>query len=198
MRILKVLLGGLVVLFFVFTFIPLLPWNFWWIRVFVFPRIQIVVILFVLLVLWLIFFFRFKPLSLLFTLLLAASLFYQGFRIFPYTFLSEKQTSPASKPSEELKLYAMTANVYMKNRQSEALLELVRKRKPDLLLLLETDHRWKEKMDVLKKRYPYTLSKPLDNTYGMLLYSRLPLHRSEIRYLVEDSIPSIHTYVELR
>ncbi|MFR0656726.1 endonuclease/exonuclease/phosphatase family protein, partial [Pantoea sp. SIMBA_079] len=33
--------------------------------------------------------------------------------------------------------------------------------------------------------------------YGMHVYSRLPLHDSEIRYLVEDDIPSAHAVLEL-
>ena len=45
---------------------------------------------------------------------------------------------------------------------------------------------------------PYTIKCPLDNLYGMHVYSRLPLEDSEISFLVEDGIPSMHTRVLLQ
>lgn len=39
---------------------------------------------------------------------------------------------------------------------------------------------------------------PQDNTYGMLLYSRLELLDARIQFLVEDDVPSIHARLRLR
>ncbi|MEO5567280.1 MAG: endonuclease/exonuclease/phosphatase family protein, partial [Gemmatimonadaceae bacterium] len=39
---------------------------------------------------------------------------------------------------------------------------------------------------------------PLSNTYGMLLYSRLPLSGTSIDFLIEPDIPSIQAHVQLR
>ena len=50
----------------------------------------------------------------------------------------------------------------------------------------------------LKSRYPHTLECPLDNTCGMLLYSRLPLLKPGIRFLVEEGVPSMKTGIQLR
>jgi endonuclease/exonuclease/phosphatase (EEP) superfamily protein YafD len=52
-------------------------------------------------------------------------------------------------------------------------------------------------MSALKETHPHTLNKPLDNLYGMLLYSRLPLVDPAIKFLIKDDIPSMHTQVEL-
>jgi endonuclease/exonuclease/phosphatase (EEP) superfamily protein YafD len=198
MKVFKVILIVLCMFFFLATLLPLLPWKWWWIKIFIFPRVQIQVTLLLLLILWLIFFSSRSFTFYLLTLLLVSAIAYQAYRIYPYTFLARTQTSMASEPSEELRIDAISANVYMKNRNSQPLLKLVRDKNPDLVLLLETDRWWQEQMDTLKKDYPYTLSQPLDNTYGMLLYSRLPLLDTEIKNMMEDSIPSMHAYVRLR
>jgi endonuclease/exonuclease/phosphatase (EEP) superfamily protein YafD len=51
---------------------------------------------------------------------------------------------------------------------------------------------------LLEKEYPHTIFYPLNNTYGMLLYSRLELKKSKINFLVEPDIPSIFTKVVLK
>jgi len=65
------------------------------------------------------------------------------------------------------------------------------------VLLLETDHYWENQMKSLVKDYPHRVLEPKDNTYGMLLYSRLPLSDMTVKYLVEQDIPSIHAWVHL-
>ena len=45
---------------------------------------------------------------------------------------------------------------------------------------------------------PFTVKCPLDNLYGMHLFSRLPLGQEEVCYLVEEDVPSIHATIELR
>jgi endonuclease/exonuclease/phosphatase (EEP) superfamily protein YafD len=52
-------------------------------------------------------------------------------------------------------------------------------------------------MEGLKKEYPYFLLKPLENTYGLLFYSRLKLEDAKINFLVKDDLPSIEAIVIL-
>ena len=91
----------------------------------------------------------------------------------------------------------MTANVLTPNRNAKALIELVRENVPDILVTLESDLWWQAKLDTLEPDYPYTIKCPLDNLYGMHVYSRLPLADSKIDYLVEPDIPSMHTLLTL-
>ncbi|WP_278374236.1 endonuclease/exonuclease/phosphatase family protein, partial [Idiomarina abyssalis] len=45
--------------------------------------------------------------------------------------------------------------------------------------------------------YPYTVKVPLDNLYGMHVYSRYVLSDVSVEYLVEDDKPSVHCFIEL-
>ncbi|MBW2428182.1 MAG: endonuclease/exonuclease/phosphatase family protein [Deltaproteobacteria bacterium] len=56
---------------------------------------------------------------------------------------------------------------------------------------------WQARLDTLEPDYPYAIKCPLDNLYGMHVYSRLQLTDRKIEYLVEPDIPSIHTLVSL-
>lgn len=198
MQIFKTILIGLSVFFIIGTLLPFLPLDIWWVQIFVFPRIQISIIMLLLILLWGIF-FRFQgKFVIMLVLLLGASILYQGFRIYPYTILSGTQTDQAEIQDSLYVISGISSNVYMENRDYQSLLQVIEDEKPDLVLLLETDEWWQDKVDTLKNEYPYMVSDPLDNTYGMILYSRLKLEGAEVKYIIEDSIPSIHAYAHLR
>jgi endonuclease/exonuclease/phosphatase (EEP) superfamily protein YafD len=76
-------------------------------------------------------------------------------------------------------------------------LKEIAKYKPDIVLLLETNKRWDNETAELAEFYPYQVKVPLENTYGMLLYSKLKLEGAEVKYMVEEGIPSIHTVIVL-
>ena len=94
-------------------------------------------------------------------------------------------------------LSVLTVNVLMTNRETDRLLALIRQHRPDLLVTLETDQFWEKALDTLEG-YPHTIKCPLDNLYGMHVYSRLPLHNSRIDFLVEPDKPSMSALLELR
>lgn len=50
---------------------------------------------------------------------------------------------------------------------------------------------------MIEKDYLYRVPVPLDNLYGMHLYSRLELRDTEVKFILSDEIPSIHTMVIL-
>lgn len=118
--------------------------------------------------------------------------------ILPYTALWRAEVKTTRNSSPERKLSILTANVLTPNRQADVLLRLVNQYKPDVLVTLESDHWWQSHLDQLQTDMPYTIKCPLDNLYGMHVYSRLPLEDTEISYLVEDGVPSMHAQVILR
>jgi endonuclease/exonuclease/phosphatase (EEP) superfamily protein YafD len=65
------------------------------------------------------------------------------------------------------------------------------------VLTLETDQTWQNELAKIEKDYPYRVPVPLDNLYGMHLYSKLKLVDSEVKFILSNEIPSIHTTVIL-
>jgi endonuclease/exonuclease/phosphatase (EEP) superfamily protein YafD len=129
--------------------------------------------------------------------LLVAALGYQAFMMYPYTFLARRQVEDAKRSGDGNTIGIVFANVLKENRNAGRLLEVLDEERPDLILVVENDAWWQEKLDVLSSRYPHVVRRPQDNTYGMALYSRLPLVEPEVKFLVQQDVPSIHARVRL-
>lgn len=118
--------------------------------------------------------------------------------VFPFTFLKRFETLPASGPldsGDSLRL--LIYNVQMTNRNTGSLLRMVARENPDIILLNEPDHWWAGQLAGLEKTYEWRVKVPQENTYGMVLYSRLPLSRTRVDRRREPDVPSIHAVVEL-
>lgn len=120
--------------------------------------------------------------------------------ILPYTPLWPKVLPTAGDRPESETIILLAANVLQTNRCSDDFLQLVREAQPDVLVALETDEWWQSRLDRLQTEdgYQYSVKRPLDNLYGMLVYSRLPLENAKVQYLVEEGVPSIHVLARLR
>lgn len=179
------------------TVIPLIKHEYWLIRVFDFPRLQLFVSGFLITISYVITFRDSGLLDILILVLLVSALAYQGYQILRYTPFYPRQVVRSTRQNPGSSISVMVANVLMDNRKADALIDLIRQKNPDIICTVETDDWWENKLRTIEDTYPYTSKAPLDNTYGMLLYSRFPLSATEIRYLLEDGIPSIRTQVEL-
>lgn len=195
----EITLMGLTALWLVATLLPLSRHEAWWIRGLDFPRAQLAALLLITAVAVLALLDLAGVLAWALLLVLTACLAYQLWWILPYTrlFPTEVRRAPAGADEDNI-VSVMTANVLMPNRQAGDLLRLVREHRPDLLVTLETDAWWQERLAPLEDEYPHRIACPQDNLYGMHLYSRLPLQDARIQFLVEDGVPSIHTLVRLR
>jgi endonuclease/exonuclease/phosphatase (EEP) superfamily protein YafD len=179
------------------SLVPLIRNDFWIFRVFEYPRLQKLTLNLLILLLYG-FIFAIKSNSdYTLMVLLSLNLIYLCRQIFPFTILAKKQVVQSSKPIGERNIQLLIANVFQDNRKYDAYLQLIGNCNPDVVLMVETNQWWQDKMDGISKDYPYQMKVPLENTYGMLLYSRLELLDANVRYLVEDDIPSIETEVRL-
>ncbi|UYG08408.1 endonuclease/exonuclease/phosphatase family protein [Halomonas sp. M4R1S46] len=193
----KIILVVLALLLVISTALPLLHVDQWWVRVFDFPRAQITIAGIVLLALYLYFWEMHRVYESVVLGLLVLAVGYQVVKMLPYTVLMPKQVQATESRSDNANLRLLVANVLMENRESEAFLDIVREYDPDVVLTVETDEWWEKALRTLEEEYLHTLKSPLDNTYGMLVYSRLEMTDPEIRFILKDSIPSMHMQVVL-
>lgn len=187
----------LALLLVVATLLPIAPTDEWWVRIFDFPRTQIAALIGIALVAlvslkaW-----RTKSGLLLGSALLAA-LAYQIVRIIPYTSIAAEEVPSAPKCPRAERVRFLEANVLQSNRDAAALLAMVRKQRPDVLLLTETDDWWASQIQSLRGELPHLVSEPRGNTYGMMLFSKMPFSGTEVRYLFNPDVPSIRTELAL-
>ena len=211
----------LTAIFIVTTWLPLLRCQHWLIRGFDFPRLQIVIALGLLLIIqldWLI--THTSPINIAYMAIMcfvtSISFIWQLWWILPYTRLWKKEVKSAYGDSNHSKqkfkqntkhdhkhcfneneVSILTANVLGPNRQADKLLNLVEKYDPDILVTLESNKWWQGQLDKLESVMPYTVKCPLENLYGMHVYSKLELCDTSIEYLIQENVPSIHTTITL-
>ncbi len=180
-----------------FTLIPLIRHDFWVFRVFEYPRLQKLVLNFSLLVCHA-FYFPATTLQKVVVVILVFNLIYIIYQVFPFTKFGKKQIVSSKSAANDKNITLLIANVYQDNRDSDSYLKLIKKCNSDVLLMVETNSWWEQQINVIGEDYPYQLKIPLENTYGMLFYSRLQLRNGKINYLVKEDIPSIEVEVQLK
>ena len=188
---------ALVVLLVVATGLSLIETDEWWIRVFDFPRLQIAVALALLLCVFVMLAVRH---GLLFYGVLTAGLLsfvWQAYLIAPYTLVWPDQMQAALSCSADEQVSLFMANVLQENDDYDAVRAAIADADADIVLLTEIDERWEAELGAQLESYPGQLSAPLSNTYGMGFYSRLPLREGEVRYILEDDIPSVKAEIDL-
>ena len=191
------ILAGLIAFVTVWGWLPL---DHWWVRAVEFPRIQIIVLGVIAWAGMLGFWSAWQLNQWILFIALTIALVFQLRMILPYTLLWKKEVQDAKKKNNghlrQLKI--MISNVLTPNDQTQDLIDLVRDKAPDILITLESDAKWERALEQVESDYPYTVKVPLDNLYGMHLYSKLELINPKVKYLMIDDIPSIHTQLRLQ
>jgi endonuclease/exonuclease/phosphatase (EEP) superfamily protein YafD len=192
-----ILAWTLALLFVLMNLLPLVRSDFWTFRLFEYPRFQKLVIGLACLVA--ILFLRpyiEDSFYFLFGIVLGCVVFLL-MNIFPYTPVAKKEVIRVRAKANGLDIKIFTANVLQTNTNYQKLLQQIEQMDPDIVFLVETHKEWDVQMQQLEDRYPYTIKKPLDNTYGLLFFSRLPLRNSKVLFRVDKEVPSIETEAQL-
>lgn len=178
------------------TFLPLIRCDHWLIRCWDFPRMQL--FLLGLAIFPCLFIFSFNDGNTgpdwIVVGMLTVAVGCLGFWIWPYTKLHPKQVLPGVG---EMGVRILVSNVLMSNRESEALIALIREKQPDIVVALETDQWWNDKLAAVGDDYPHSIELPQEDTYGMVVRSRIELIDVSAEYIIRDNIPSAHFKVKL-
>lgn len=171
----------------------------WWIRACDFPRVQVLALAAVAAALYAWRGDRHAPLGvgLLGTMLLVVLV--QAAAIWRYTPLAPREVRRAEGPDDPARTVSIVeCNVLESNHDAERLVRVVRAARADVLLFVETDPWWQERLDAaFAESHPHRLACPIPNTYGMLLYSRLALEDAKLDFLLQPDIPSMQARLVL-
>lgn len=180
------------------TFFPLVKLDYWWVRIFDYPRLQKLVIILILLICWPLFIGLDSGLEpYIWMAILAMTAAYLSTKVWPFSPLGKKMIDTVTY-SEEAGINILVGNVYQYNTNYHKAVNLVKKVNPDLIFFVETDKAWENGLSEIEKAYPTQIKIPMDNTYGLLLYTRMEIVRQEINYLIDEEIPSLELDVKLR
>jgi endonuclease/exonuclease/phosphatase (EEP) superfamily protein YafD len=189
-------IGSLVIIASLLSLFYNLPY--WYSKMLDFPRLQFFIVGVSCLILIIILTRKWKWPSILLCSGLIAAVLIQSIRIFPYWFGDKTVPDAGQNISAENSFSMMLANVLITNRQSGRILEVVKESNPDIFIVMEVDQWWLDELKVLKKDYPYVIEQPNDVAYGMALYSKLSLKKTEVKYLKHKNVSSFHSAVVLK
>ncbi|WP_430468216.1 endonuclease/exonuclease/phosphatase family protein [Winogradskyella ouciana] len=190
---LKHFLKGFGIIAILITIAPIFAVDYWWIRVFDFPHVQLTFLTALALTVYFIKFDFKNEGDYAFITILVACFIFQFIKFFPYTTFADEDMLKATDNAKN-SLSVLTANVYQDNEDMQVIIDAIKSSNADIMVFTEANKRWRNEIyNAIKNDYDYKLEYPLDNTYGMLLYSKLELVDPQLKFLVEDDIPSIHT-----
>lgn len=178
----------LIIFFVISPFFPATGNPHWFFRTADFVRLQLLFIQFVLLALFLYLENDYSIFSWVLLSTLVASILYQVFKVFPYSSLFPRRRSHDASDGH---VSILAGNVLQTNSRYRDFINEIKRFDPDLVLAMETNKDWESGLTEIEKKYPFTVKAPLENFYGMQLYSKKKLENIEVRYQVEDDKPSI-------
>jgi len=172
------------------TILPLYPSPHWAIRMWDFPRFQIVCIAGLLSI------FALIVQQYVWLLILVPCIAYQCWWIFPYTPFGRTEVIIADQ-NQSTDLTLLAANVEMTNPDCSGIKDLINDINPEVIFLMETDQAWVDDLSTTLANYTVT-AEPKDNYYGLLFATKLTARSVEVVYITDDDTPSLLAELETK
>lgn len=128
---------------------------------------------------------------------LVGGLVINGTYLIHYTPLFPERVPAAGNHAPEDRVRLLLTNVLMKNRKAATILELIRDKDPDFVVVMEVDNWWAEQLSGVRQDYPYHEERPNEVAYGMALYSKFPLREVKVNRLNNEKVPSFEATIRL-
>lgn len=182
------ILDILIIFFIISPFLPATRNPHWFFRTADFVRLQLLLAQGILLALLFYFNSNYSTFHFILLVALVASIFYQFYKVFPYSSLYPRRRSHDASDGH---VSILAGNVLQTNSCYPDFLNEIKRFNPDLVLAMETNKDWENCLSAIENEYPFSVKVPLENFYGMHLYSKIKLDNVEVKYQIEDDKPSI-------
>lgn len=180
------------------SLLPLVETNVWWIRWLDFARVQILIALAILLLVYPVLAPRRGALAWAGLALGLAAVAYQVYRLYPYPAFMDETMAAAGECAPQARLRVMIANVQKSHEVAGPFLDRVAEADPDILLVMETDAFWNDALAPLDATFAHSAqSIPQDAAFGMHVFSRLPLVEPRFTDLFGSGTPTLEAGLTL-
>lgn len=181
----KKFLIGFLIFYSLSSFLPLWETYHWSVRMFDFPRMQLMVLG---LIAFIGFILKSKKEKKSYLLIIPlVSLGLDVYRLYPYSPIARIESKMHKSNAKEFSI--LTFNVWQFNDKKKELLDLIKEKSPDLVFLYEVDLKWAQFIKDIPN-YPVQNIDPLNNTYGIAFLSKHPVESIKLNYLVNKDVPS--------
>lgn len=93
------------------------------------------------------------------------------------------------KPEKPLQFILANLNIITQNYSQ--VIAYIKQEQPDFVALLEVDKVGLEKLTAIHDTFPYSLSQPREDSFGIAIYSKLPLSNASVKFFGLEDIPSL-------
>lgn len=180
------------------SLLPLLPVGAWVVRLFDFPRLQLVGLALLALV-----GLAVEAVvegsgtaTLIWAATTVAVILFQLGHVVRYTPLWKREIPDDDGRDDKPTLSLAVANLQYENDQKQAVLEQIESMDCDLVLLIEYDEAWAEGLEPLEQKYPHREGVVREKGLGLMLLSKKPFVEVEVRHLVSEDRASIFADIE--
>ncbi len=105
--------------------------------------------------------------------------------------LAARPDSPANVPAGAPRLRILSLNVHTANDRADLVIDVIRRTRPDVIVLMEVNAAWMAELAPLRSEYPFELSDPREDNFGVALLARERPTVSELTELGPAEVPSV-------
>ncbi|MDJ0941022.1 MAG: endonuclease/exonuclease/phosphatase family protein [Woeseiaceae bacterium] len=98
---------------------------------------------------------------------------------------------PNGSEADSSDVTVVLSNVLASNGNAERFLSFVEETQPELLIMQEATPDWIQQIDSLDSSYPYKVTEPRDDPFGIALYSKFPLDVTAVNASYPLDFPEI-------